>query len=336
MKIGLAEIDRMTEAELLKVRLCDLDLQIEDSSYFSLIQLNLRKLESRALLFQPYFWLSTEWFCPDGTMGIAIPFYLMHQKLYQLEKKYTGVAEGRSPSEFQKILLHEFGHACDNAYGLRRSKERVALFGSSKRSYPFDYQYQLYSRNYVKNLGWGYAQSHPDEDLAETFAVWMQSKSCWKKAYAGTKAFDKLIFLDQQLQHLRGKPPIVHNNRKMDTLNKQKMTLLQYYSKKRRYYKNDKFKIFDPGLKRILPRYNSCPSKSTVGRSFLFWRKQLSKQLNYPLYKTDLILKGVFARSQDLRRAHPRIYKRDDPRFLDFLLAKSRIYVQKGYDRVIL
>jgi len=43
------------------------------------------ELESRRLRFRPHYWLSNEWFTPDGVPGIAIPFYLAHSRLAKLE-----------------------------------------------------------------------------------------------------------------------------------------------------------------------------------------------------------------------------------------------------------
>ena len=36
------------------------------------------ELDARGITFQPHFWLSAEWFSPDGVPGVAIPFYLAH------------------------------------------------------------------------------------------------------------------------------------------------------------------------------------------------------------------------------------------------------------------
>ena len=41
------------------------------------------------------------------------------------------------------------------------------------------------SRAYVQHLDYWYAQSHPFEDYAETFAVWLRPSSRWKRRYEG-------------------------------------------------------------------------------------------------------------------------------------------------------
>src|SRR5256885_16453644 len=81
-----------------------------------------------------------------------------------------------------RILRHEAGHALDNAYRLRRRKRWRAVFGPASLPYPARYRARPGSRRYVHHLGEWYAQAHPSEDFAETFAVWLTPKSGWRKS----------------------------------------------------------------------------------------------------------------------------------------------------------
>src|ERR1043166_1872524 len=175
----------LSDEELLDIRMCDLGLTIEGTDLEARIaQLN-AELDARGLTFRPYYWLSDEWFTPDGIPGIAIPFYLAHARLAKLEFAQMLEVEGSDPIEALRILRHEAGHAIDNAYALRRRPRRRRLFGSPGIEYPEYYTPKPYSKSYVQHLDHWYAQSHPDEDFAETFAVWLDPDSMWPTRYAG-------------------------------------------------------------------------------------------------------------------------------------------------------
>ncbi len=64
--------------------------------------------------------------------------------------------------------------------------------GRPRCSIPQRYRARPGSRRYVHHLGEWYAQAHPTEDFAETFAVWLKPRSGWRKSYAEWPAFHKL------------------------------------------------------------------------------------------------------------------------------------------------
>ena len=57
---------------------------------------------------------------------------------------------------------------------------------------PSYYRPESGKQKYVQHLRRWYAQSHPDEDFAETFAVWLRPRSDWRRRYAGWPALKKL------------------------------------------------------------------------------------------------------------------------------------------------
>ncbi|MEZ4819476.1 MAG: putative zinc-binding metallopeptidase [Bdellovibrionota bacterium] len=151
---------------------------------------------------------SDEWFVADGTTSIAIPFYLAHKRLAALQKYFLYEIEGGTPGWFMQLLRHECGHAIDNAYGLRRKKKRQTLFGKSSTPYDDYYIPKPYSKKHVIHLDTWYAQSHPDEDFAETFAVWLNPKKCLEKRYKDWKvAYQKLQYVDQIMQKIGSTKP---------------------------------------------------------------------------------------------------------------------------------
>ena len=170
----------LSDEQLLSLRFCDLKLSIERSSLRRYVSRLYSELENRGLDFQPHVWLSEEWFSPDGVPGIAVPFYLAHPRLERLERRIMREAEGGNSRWLMRILRHEAGHALDNAYRLRRRKRWREVFGPASLPYPNRYRARPGSRRYVHHLGEWYAQAHPTEDFAETFAVWLKPKSSWR------------------------------------------------------------------------------------------------------------------------------------------------------------
>src|SRR5947207_6952930 len=190
--------------KLLDLRISQLGVTIEGSVLESRIAELQRELDARGLTFHPHFWLSAEWFSPDGVPGVAIPFYLAHPRLERLERRIMHEAEGGNTRLLLRILRHEAGHALDNAYRLRRRKRWRAVFGPASLPYPARYRARPGSRRYVHHLGESYAQAHPSEAFAETLPVWPTPKSGWRKRYAGWPPLHKLRPLHEPVASVRG------------------------------------------------------------------------------------------------------------------------------------
>jgi Putative zinc-binding metallo-peptidase len=173
---------RLSDEELLKMRFCDLKLSIERSPLKHHVRRLYADLARRGIALRPHVWLSQEWFSPDGVPGIAVPFYLAHPRLERLERHIMREAEGGKSRLLMRILRHEAGHALDNAYRLRRRRRWREVFGPASQPYPARYRARAGSRRYVHHLGEWYAQAHPTEDFAETFAVWLTPTSGWRRA----------------------------------------------------------------------------------------------------------------------------------------------------------
>ena len=118
------------------VRFCELGLTIAGSWLEPHITTLYGELAARSLSSRPHFWLSSEWFTPDGVTGVAVPFYLGHPRLMGLEKAQMLEVEGGTPEWCLQILRHEAGHAFDNAYDLRKRRRRISAFGPPSVPYP--------------------------------------------------------------------------------------------------------------------------------------------------------------------------------------------------------
>lgn len=297
------------------------------------------ELARKGLNFKPHFWVSTEWFSPDGVPGIAVPFYLFDQRLIRLERIMTKAAEGATPLECMKILRHEAGHAIENAFGLKRLKEREALFGKTSTPYPNKYKPKAYSPKFVKHLSDSYAQAHPDEDFAETFAVWLDPRSGWRRRYKKyPTAYKKLLYMDKLMKSLRGKRPLNRTQRTVEPINRINISLTQYYRKKEKHLGLDFRYEFDPALKRIFQKSETRKTKATQHISKL--ERRLKKELvsatsrNAKQYDFDRLIDmlKIRARELDLKTKHTQeqTYKS----LVRVLKRKSHDYLAKGLDKI--
>ena len=226
----------MTDRQLLDLRLCDLRLQILGTELEPRIEKLYLELEARSLAFRPHVWLAEEWFTPDGVSGFAIPFFLAHPRLMKLERAQMLEVEGASEAECMRILRHEAGHAIDNAFRLHTRRSWTDTFGSYRVPYPEWYQPQPGSRDYVLNLDAWYGQSHPAEDFAETFAVWLKPGNRWRRQYEDWGALRKLEYVDNVMKGLIDRSPTRVAQRKVEPLSTIKKTLREHYRRKRAYY----------------------------------------------------------------------------------------------------
>ncbi|NQT36789.1 MAG: putative zinc-binding metallopeptidase [Planctomycetes bacterium] len=222
--------------ELLDVRFCDLKIRIEDTPLKKRVERLHEELRMRGLRFRPHCWFSDEWFSPDGIPGIAVPFYLAHPRLAALERKQMLDVEGGTAEWCMRILRHEAGHAFDSAHHLHRRRRWRELFGKYSQKYPEFYQPKPYSKRYVLHLDLWYAQSHPAEDFAETFAVWLKPRSGWRNQYRGWPALKKLQYVDALGNELRGARPKVATRRRAAPLREIRKTLREHYAEKRARY----------------------------------------------------------------------------------------------------
>ena len=158
---------------------------------------------------RPQYYLADEWGVPFPSLAVAIPFYLARPDLTAYHAAQTGLVEGANPADLLRYLRHELGHVVNYAYRLYDREEWAMRFGPFTRPYPEEYRPRPFSREYVRHLPGWYAQKHPDEDWAETFAVWMTPGRDWRAEYAGWPvALGKLEYCDRVVREVAGTPPL--------------------------------------------------------------------------------------------------------------------------------
>jgi len=318
-----------TEQDLLKTRVCDLPLSMS-SQIQKCVQTLYEELDRVGVRMRPPVYLGDEWFSPEGDVAISVPFVFADPRLMKLEKATMLELEGETLSYFMKLLRHEAGHCFDHAFNLstgNQKEEWSTHFGSPDKPYhPDAYRPQHYSRKFVKNLDGHYAQSHPDEDFAETFAVFIDPQSQWRSRYAHRPiALSKLHYI-KKVVNKWGKrrvtypsPPYYHAYEQLN------VSVGDYLRKKKREYGHLCLDYFDAGLLKVFPQ-KGMGQKS--GRVEDFFRLQHSRFMHtldgrYRRYLVGNLLKRLKRRAKQLelrKSSGVRVYWKPLVEFMEELL----------------
>jgi hypothetical protein len=261
--------ETLSDDQLLSLRFCDLKLTIAGTELEGAIGRLYDELATRGIRFRPHCWLAQEWFSPDGIPGIAVPFYLAHPRLARLERRFMREVEGGNRNWLMRILRHEAGHAIDSAYRVRRRRGWRDVFGPASLPYPDTYRPRPGSRRFVQHLGAWYAQAHPTEDFAETFAVWLKPRSAWRREYAGWPAFAKLEFIDELAAEIGEAKPKVNDRGRIEDIAEESSTLRQHYERKLARYRLPRRSGADELLLKVFttaPRSAAAPRAASVLR----------------------------------------------------------------------
>jgi hypothetical protein len=340
--IGAASFEwaELTDAELLDVRICDLGLRIEGTPLERRIARLHEELDARNIRFRPHYWLSDEWFSPDGVPGIGIPFYLAHPRLARLERKQVLEVEGGTREWCMRILRHEAGHAIDTAYRLHRRQSWRETFGRYTQPYPDYYNPKPYSKSYVLHLDQWYAQSHPAEDFAETFAVWLKPRSGWRTQYQGWPAMKKLELVDRLMAEIQDAKPLEVSRRHVVPLRQIRKTLGEHYREKRARYGIDYPDFHDRDLRRLFsdaPEHAGRPSAATflrrVGPEL---RRTVAEWTGEYQYTIDQVLNEMIDRCRELDLHLDRRRDQAKREALVMLTVQTMNYLHGGRHRVAL
>jgi len=330
----------LPDKDLLAMRVCDLRVRIEGSALAPHVQQLHDELKTRGLRFRPHFWLSDDWYTPDGVPGIALPFYMAHPRLMRLEESQMLQVEGGEPEWCMRILRHEAGHAIENAYRLRRLRRRIELFGRSSQKYPEFYEPRPYSKSFVQHLEAWYAQSHPDEDFAETFAVWLTPGTEWEKRYVGWPALKKLQYVDELMRSINGRAAPVRSRRVVDPIEKLTKTLREHYAERRRHYGIEVPRLYDLDLRRIFsadPAFKNHPAATRfLRRVRREVRKLVATWTGAYQYTVDQVFEDIVNRCRELelRLAVPEPQAKTE--FAVLLTVQTMNFLHSGRHRVAL
>ena len=294
----------LNDEELLTWRICDLKLRLPHTDIQPRIDRLYQELEEKGVHFRPPCYLTREWLVPDKEPTIGIPFALAHPRLRQLEKRMMLEAEGESEKHFMQLIRHEAGHAVNYAYKLYRKSRWRELFGPFSAPYnPHSYAIRPYSRQFVTHLKGNYAQAHPDEDFAETFAVWLTPGLDWRKRYKGWGALPKLEYVDHLMSRIDFSKPVVARGVKHWEARKLRSTLTSYYKWKRKEFAEGYPGYYDPDLKRI---FAADPTEGSELASKFFRRNRktliqtVCRWTRAPRYTVDSLIRRLNGRVSEI------------------------------------
>jgi hypothetical protein len=259
-----ADWENFPDDELLRLRVRDLGLTIRGTHLEEKVKRLYSELDARGIGFKPPYYLADEWLCPDKVPVIGIPFFLAHPRLMHLERKMMLEVEGGTDYWCQCLLRHEAGHVLNYAYKLYTRTRWRELFGPFTTRYLNDYYAQPYSRRYVIHLEEHYAQAHPDEDFAETFAVWLNPRSNWQEKYREWPALKKLKYVDSLIPKIGPQQPRVTDYETPWSAGRMVSTLAAFYERRHRFLGDDFPGFYDPGLQRI---FSPHPGENKIAAS---------------------------------------------------------------------
>ncbi len=260
-KLSPEEWASWSDTEILRLRFRQLGLSPTGSELAPRIEQFYRELERHGLAFRPRVFLGDEWFSPEGMNAIAVPFFLAHPRLKALEKSLMLDVEGGENASFMKLIRHEAGHCFDHCYKFSKRRKWREIFGSPEKDYhPETYRPQPFSRSFVKNLPHWYAQAHPDEDFAETFAVWLDPERDWKREFSKWPvALRKLQYIDELARESRSLKVHAEGGDVPSNVERLSSSLEKYYQRRRRENADDYPDFYDSDLRKI---FNGAPGLS--------------------------------------------------------------------------
>jgi hypothetical protein len=331
-------LNQMTDEQLLAMRMCDLPVSLESGPLARRIARLYRELEARHLRFRPHIWIGEEWFTPDGVPGFAIPFFLAHPRLMKLERRQMLEVEGGTSTDCLRIMRHETGHAIDNAYGFHLRRQYRELFGSFARPYPDSYTPKPRSRNYVLHLDAWYAQAHPAEDFAETFAVWLTSRAQWRREYAGWPALRKLEFIDAAVGEVAATAAPNRRRGEVEPISALRLTLREHYERKRAKYSFRWPSNFDRQLQRVFTGATRNTTLPTAGSFLRRHRAELRHEVasgtGVHHYTVDQVLKLIIDRARGLKLRAQGSERQIKQKALILLAVQTMNVVHSGYQRI--
>jgi len=294
----------LSDDELLEKKISQLGLKLDGTEIQPLIQQLYDELSQKGLVFHPPCHVGDEWFVPIGIPAIFIPFFLVHDRLRKLERKLILEVEGETPEWFMKLMRHEAAHAYSYAYQLYKKKKWQQTFGLASTEETEFYRPRPYSRSYVVHLDDWYAQSHPDEDFAETFAIWLTPGLDWRERFQGWKALQKLEYLDELIRSLAGKLPAQLPEYRVADYDCLNIKLKTYYTRKRKLYEDSYPDFYDNDLNQLFAAGSEVSNRMKAS----VWLRQRRRQLmdsvcqwtNEKKYRVNKLLARLIDRCDQL------------------------------------
>ncbi len=298
--------------ELLNTRICDLPVQIKGSRLDPMVKRVVGELEAKGLRYRPLFYLTDSWGCPNEVPAVGVPFYLADPLLSRVEEEQTGEIE--DTATVMMFLRHETGHAVNYAFRLWERPGWVETFGRFSAPYRDTFQPVRGSRDFVRHLnhslyGRNYAQKHPDEDFAETFAVWLSPRSGWRRRYRYWPALRKLKYVAGLMRAIRNETPVSTPDRLFRPLSEMTMLLAEHYGERAERFRAAAQGYVDDKLREAFPPYRGRDRARAheLARSHRAdLTAAVAKWSGLEVAEVETILDKLEDRAESLRLCYPR------------------------------
>jgi hypothetical protein len=267
---------------------------------------------------------------------IGIPFYLADRRLAQIEEEQTGEVEDEHT--IMMFLRHEAGHALNYAYRLWRQDGWREVFGRFTRPYRDAFQPNPFSRQFVRHLAHShyrqtYAQKHPDEDFAETFAVWLTPRAAWRRKYAAWPALRKLRYVDGLMRRLRGKRPAHGGGRLYNPAEKMGILLADHYGQRVERYRAFAQGYVDDKLRKLFParrgRRPALAADTLISGHRAELIRRITRWSGMERDDVETILSKLEARTRDLRLEYTA--RRTAEKLIDVTALATALVMDFGY-----
>ena len=157
----------------------------------------------------------------------------------------------------------------------------------------------------MQHLRLYYAQAHPDEDFAETFAVWLKPRGSWQRRYAGWPALQKLEYVDELMAELARTPPLVNSRERYEPASGIKTTLRAYYEGKKTHYSVSYPTTYDRELLKV---FSDAPEHARrmlasqfIERHRTEIRRLVARWTGEYEFTLDQLLREMIGRSRELK-----------------------------------
>lgn len=298
--------------ELLNTRISDFGLKIEGSPVEPCLRRLRREMAAKRFVFRPEVYLTDSWGCPDRVPVIGLPFYLADRRLTRLDEEQSGEAE--DAKTVMMVLRHEAGHAVNYAYRLWERPSWREIFGPFTKPYRDIFRPNRFSRHFVRHIasssyGRTYAQKHPDEDFAETFAVWLTPRSGWRQRYRHWPVIRKLRYIDRLMREVRGERPTNLSRRRLRPVEKMTYLLADHYGKRAGFFRRAARGYVDDRLREAFPPSRAralAPAADLFRRHHAELLDRLVRWSGLEKTEAGIILRKLESRSETLRLRYPR------------------------------
>jgi hypothetical protein len=321
--------------ELLHTRVCDLGLKIEGSPLEPFIQKLDHEFAAKGMSFRPSFYLTDTWGCPDRVPILGIPFYLADKRLARIEEEQTGEIEDEQMT--MMLLRHEAGHTVSYAYRLWKEPGWAEAFGAFSKPYREVFHPQPQSREFVRHIyagqyGRTYAQKHPDEDFAETFAVWLTPRSNWRRRYHYWPALNKLKYVDELMRRISKRKPRRTTGKLLNPIEEMTMPLAEHYGQRAERFRAAAQGFVDDRLRMVFPRItgnSAIAARDVLHKHHKQLLERLTRWSNLGEDEAAAILLKLEDRAGALRLRLRRRHERD--KLLDVAAMATALAVEFAY-----